>query len=88
MVSLLAATYILNRSKPEVKSAKIPHHNCLPKGRICGAPHEKGLVCAQKCSRGGIWWSGSCKGGVGHAGMGWVGAIYCHVILPGNSVNR
>ena len=34
---------------------------CLPKGRHSEAAHEKRLLCAQKCTRGG----GSCRGGVG-----------------------
>ena len=56
--------------------------NCLPKGRHSEAAHEKRLLCAQKCTRGGVgWggvghtgvgWGGSCRGGVGHAVVGCV----------------
>ena len=30
--------------------------NCLPKGRHGEATHEKRLLCAQKCTRGGVGW--------------------------------
>ena len=38
---------------------------CLPRGRHSEAAHEKRLLCAQKCTRGGVGW-------VGHEGVGWV----------------
>ena len=38
---------------------------CLPRGRHSEAAHEKRLLCAQKCTRGGVGWGGSCRGGVG-----------------------
>ena len=51
---------------------------CLPKGRYSEAAHEKRLLCAQKCTRGGVGhavvgWGGSCKGGVGSVIQGWGG---------------
>ena len=39
--------------------------NCLPKGRLCGSPHEKGLVCSHKYFGGVLWWGGSWCGGMG-----------------------
>ena len=42
--------------------------NCLPRGRHSEAAHEKRLLCAQKCTRGGVGW-----GRVGHVGVGWGG---------------
>ena len=36
---------------------------CLLKGRHSEAAHEKRLLCAQKCTRGGVGW-------VGHEGVG------------------
>ena len=56
--------------------------NCLPKGRHSEAAHEKRLLCAQKCTRGGLGharlgWGGSCRGGVGWVMQGWGGV--CHV---------
>ena len=50
---------------------------CLPKGRHSDGAHEFQGCSSQKCSRGGVgWvmlgWGGSCRGGVGHAGVGWV----------------
>ena len=53
-------------------------HNCLPKGRHSEAAHEKRLLCAQKCTRGGVGWGRMgwvMLGwvGVGHAGVGWGG---------------
>ena len=48
---------------------------CLPKGRLSEAAHEIQGCSSQKCSRGGVGWGGwcmSCRGGVCHAGMGWV----------------
>ena len=58
-------------------------HFCLPKGRHSEEAHEKRLLCAQKCTRGGVGhvgvggvgharWGGSCSSGVGHTGVGWV----------------
>ena len=50
---------------------------CLPKGRHSEAAHEKRLLCAQKCTRGGVRWGGvggSCRGGVGWGGVGHVGS--------------
>ena len=44
------------------------HINCLPRGRHSEAAHEKRLLCAQKCTRGGVGW-----GGVGHERVGWGG---------------
>ena len=41
---------------------------CLPKGRHSEAAHEKRLLCAQKCTRGGVGWGGVWWGGVG---LGW-----------------
>ena len=35
---------------------------CLPKGRLSEAAHEKRLLCAQKCTRGGV-------------GVGWGGCV-------------
>ena len=49
------------------------HLNCLPRGRHSEAAHEKRLLCAQKCTRGGVGWGGSWRGGVGHVGVGWGG---------------
>ena len=48
---------------------------CLQKGRLCGPPHEKRVIYAQKCSRGGVGWVMQGWGGVCRAGMdwGWVG---------------
>ena len=48
---------------------------CLPKGRHGEGPHKKRLLCAQKCTRGGVGpvgvgWGGSCRGGVGHVVVG------------------
>ena len=43
--------------------------NCLPKGRHSEGPHEIHPISSQNCSRGGV---GSCRGGVGDAGVGWV----------------
>ena len=45
-------------------------------------PMEKRLFCAQKCTRSGVGWCGSCRGGwggscmggVGHVGVGWGGS--------------
>ena len=61
--------------------------NCLPKGRLSEAAHEIQGCSSQKCSRGGVGWVGcvscrggwgmSCRGGVGHTGVGWGGV--CHV---------
>ena len=44
---------------------------CLPRGRNSEAAHEKRLLCAQKCTRGGVGW-----GGVGHVGVGWGGSLW------------
>ena len=46
---------------------------CLPKGKLCNPPHEKGLI-VLKMFQG---WGGSCmdevsKGGVGHAEVRWM----------------
>ena len=49
--------------------------HCLPRGRHSEAAHEKRLLCAQKCTRGGVGWGGWVMkgwGGVGHEGVGWV----------------
>ena len=59
--------------------------NCLPKGRHSEAAYEKWLLCAQKCTRGGVGWGevelvgggevGHVEVGwsrVGHVGVGWV----------------
>ena len=54
--------------------------HCLPRGRHSEAAHEKRLLCAQKCTRGGVGW-------VGHEGVGWGGWVMkgwggvgvCHV---------
>ena len=56
---------------------------CLPRGRHSEAAHEKRLLCAQKCTRGGVGHVGVGWGGVGHAG-GWGGVMQgwgwvCHV---------
>ena len=53
---------------------------CLPKGRHSEAAHEKRLLCAQKCTRGGVGhegvgWGGSCRGGVGWVMQGWGGVV-------------
>ena len=56
---------------------------CLLRGRHSEAAHEKRLLCAQKCTRGGVGghegvgWGGSWRGGVGwggswRGGVGWV----------------
>ena len=45
---------------------------CLPKGRHSDGPHEFQGCSSQKCSRGGV--GGSCRGGVGHVGVGWGGS--------------
>ena len=37
-----------------------------------GAAQEKRLLCAQRCTRGGV--GGSCRGGVRHVGVGWGGS--------------
>ena len=55
---------------------------CLPKGRHSEAAHEKRLLCAQKCTWGGmggvghvgVGWVMQGWGGVGHVGMGWGGS--------------
>ena len=50
--------------------------DCLPRGRHSEAAHEKRLLCAQKCTRGGVGWGGWVMkgwGGVGHEGVGWGG---------------
>ena len=63
-------------------SAEIVHwqgqgcHYCLPKGRHSEAAHEKRLLCAQKCTRGGVGWGG---GGVGWGGVGWGGVDHVGV---------
>ena len=41
-------------------------------------PHEKRLLCARKCTRGGVGhvgvgWGGSCRGGMGWIMQGWSG---------------
>ena len=51
---------------------------CLLRGRHSEAAHEKRLLCAQKCTRGGVRWGGS-----GHVGVGWDGVVHaeggvCH----------
>ena len=49
---------------------------CLPRGRHSEAAHEKRLLCAQKCTRGGVGWGGWVMKGwgwVGHEGVGWGG---------------
>ena len=52
---------------------------CLPRGRHSEAAHKKRLLCAQKCTRGGVGWGGGVGcvmqgwGGVGHVGVGWGG---------------
>ena len=63
------------------KSNVILHANksglyCLPKGRHSEAAHGKRLLCAQKCTRGGVGWGWVMKGwgGVGHEGVGWGGS--------------
>ena len=55
----------------------IPFHYCLPKGRHSEAAHEKRLLCAQKCTRGGMGWGWGEVGwgGVGHVGVGWGGWV-------------
>ena len=76
---------------------KVLYINCLPRGRHSKAAHEKSLLCAQKCTRGGVGyvgvgkggrvmqgWGGSCRGGVGHVGVGkvmqgWGGSCRCGV---------
>ena len=58
-----------------LQAANIILNICLPKGRFCGPPHEKGLICAHKCSRGGVdhgmvgWVSYAGWGEVVHAGV-------------------
>ena len=37
---------------------------CLPKGRHSKAAHEQRLLCAQKCTRGGVGWFMQGLGGV------------------------
>ena len=58
---------------------------CLPKGRLSEAAHGKRLLCAQKCTRGGVGWVchggvgwgwGGCVGGVGSVMEGWGGVCY------------
>ena len=41
---------------------------CLPKGRPCDLPHEKGLICAQHVP--GVGWVK--VSGVGHVMVEWV----------------
>ena len=53
-----------------VETQSIFSFYCLPKGRHSEVAHEKRLLCAQKCTRGGVGWGGvghvgSCRGGVG-----------------------
>ena len=56
------------KSRQPVNLVKRLHH-CLPKGRLSEAAHEKRLLCAQKCTRGGVGWGVSCRGEVGHVGV-------------------
>ena len=46
---------------------------CLPRERHSEAAHEKRLLCAQKCTRGGVGWVMQGWGGVRHVGVGWGG---------------
>ena len=48
--------------------------HCLPKERLCGPPHEKGLICTQNVPGmwlGGVGWVK--VGSVDDAVVGWVG---------------
>ena len=57
---------VADYSKAVVYTCKVL--NCLPKGRHSEGPHEIHPISSQNCSKGGV---GSCRGGVGHAGVGW-----------------
>ena len=54
-------------------------------GRHSEAAHEKRLLCAPKCTRGGVGWCGWVMKGwgrvgwVGHEGVGWGRVGVCHV---------
>ena len=45
-------------------------YNCLPKGRHSEAAHEKGSPVPKNVP--GVGWGGSCMGGWGRMGVGWV----------------
>ena len=55
---------------------------CLPRERHSEAAHEKRLLCAQKCTRGGggVGWVMQGWGGVRHVGVGWGGKKCNHKI--------
>ena len=61
---------------------------CLPKGRLCDPPNEKGLIYAQKCSRGGLgWvmhaWVGLVKVGWVIQGVGWAKVRWMGCVMQG-----
>ena len=60
---------------------------CLStEGRHSEAAHEKRLLCAQKCTRGGVGWvghEGVGWGGVGHEGVGWGGVGWGGWVMKG-----
>ena len=49
---------------------------CLPKGRLSEAAHEIQGCSSQKCSRGGVGWGVSHRGGWGYVMQGWVGQAF------------
>ena len=50
---------------------------CLPRGRHSEAAHEKRLLCAQKCTGGGVGWGGVVMKGWGGVGGSWRGGVGC-----------